>query len=308
VFAAPPARRYTVADSPVRWYHGAKGGLVMRSSWGGDNGFSAGGWVPFSFQSVPAVRGLIVATVVVFLAYFFAGLNAGLVIHWLEFSSGPGDLAWLYRPWTWFTSAFVETSPLSLLFHAYWLYSFGGMLERSWGSRNFLALFFAFAAIGVLVFIPASLLLGKSVTWGGLDLVLAAVTVAWAALDPELDICFWFIPMKAKTLAALFVLLVFFSVGLSYRDPVLAFFTLAAPAAAWYYVRKMPRLNLGSPFGGQRAPRREPLLREPLLREDPPRERVTRRNPLRRRQEQQEIERLRKLLGEDDDGDRATRH
>lgn len=277
----------------------------MRSTWGGGGGAS---WMGSGFYGIPVVRALVIAAVVTFLAYFFVGQAGGPVAPWLAFST-EGGLGWL-RAWTWLTYPFVEVSPLSLLLQGYWLWVVGGMLERSWGWRRFLPFFFALTAISCIVFVPAFYLLGRPVTLWGLMLVNSGLTVTWAALDPELELNFYgVLPVKLKALALVDVLLVYFGFGLNHSDPVLALFTLAAPAAGWLYIRKLPAWTAGSPFGAARRPSRGPNFREPLLREEPPRrEQAGRRNPLRKRQEQEEIARLRKLLGDDDDGDRPLRH
>lgn len=280
----------------------------MRSNWGGNSGYTGGSWLPFSWHAIPVTRALLFSTVGIFLLFFFTGQFAGPVWQWLPFQTG--GLEWLTRPWTWVTYAFLETPSLWVLITLYVLYSMGGMLERSWGSRNYALLFFAFTAIGALAFVPASYLFGKPVLLHGLSLPLMALVTAWAALDPELEISFWGVPMKAKLLAAIWVALNYFNFGLQYRDPLFAIFSVAPAAAAWFYVRKMPRLNMGfrapgqSAYGGSRSS----SYREPLLRDEPrpprgaEREQVKRGfNPLRKRQEQLEIERLRKLLGDDDD-------
>jgi len=267
----------------------------MRREWGGSRRYSGGSWLPFTWDGIPVTRGILIATVATFLLFFFTGQSGGPIGEWVPFRSN--GLDWLTRPWSWFTYPFLEMPSLWILLTLYVTYSLGGMLERSWGSRNFAALFFAFTAICALAFVPAAYLFHAPVTLVGLGLPLACLITAWAALDPELESCYWGVPVKAKLIAAVIVALNYFSFGMSH-GPLFALFVLAGPAAAWFYVRKMPRLNLG--FRAPAPPRR----REPLLREEPmgaERERVTGFNPLRKRQEQLEIERLRKLLGDDDD-------
>lgn len=257
----------------------------MRGSSGG------GSWLPFRLDSVPVVRGILVAVVASFLVFFFARS----AVLWMPFRAD----AWT-RPWTWFTYAVLETDPIGVLFQGFWLYVVGGMLERAWGSRNFLAIFLAFTAIAALAFVPAYYLLGTPVQLAGLVLPLSALTVAWAALDPELEVLLWgVLPLKAKLIALLDVLLVYFFFGFAY-GPVAALFTLAGPAAAFYYVRKMPRLDLSWSVPSVRRRARRPA------RETPPRERLPGGIP-RSRREQEELARLRKLLGEDDEGDRMPR-
>jgi len=258
--------------------------------------------VPFSLRSIPVVRTLLGATLATFLLYFFT-YNSGA--GWSAFVRFATDGAqWLVQPWTWFTYPFLVTSPLALLLQGYWLYVVGGTLERSWGSRNFGVLFFAFCAIGALGLVPAHYLtpyiLGtaRPLMLAGLMLPNTALTVAWAALDPELELSFWgIIPVRLKWLALASVLILYFSMGFAIT-PIPALFSLVSPAAAWYYVRKMPRLNIG--FRAARPQQR------PAPRRQAPRESVSGFDPLRRRREQAEIERLKRLLGEDDD-DRPTR-
>ena len=269
----------------------------MRRSWGDDSGgryYEGGRWLPFNWQSIPVTRTLLFATVATFLLFFFTGQSSGPIGTWIPFVSQ----AWYLRPWTWFTYPFLELPSFWILITLYVLYSMGGMLERSWASANFAALFFAFTGVGALGFVPAYYLLGKPVVLVGLSLPLVALITAWAAMEPELEVSFWGIIVKAKFLAAVWVALIYFQMGMAY-DPITALFSLAAPAAAFFYVRKLPRLNLDVRF---RPARREPLLREDRpRRERPPRESVPGQNPLRRRQEREEMERLRRLLGDDDD-------
>ena len=252
------------------------------------------------------MRGFLIAALTLFLLYFFVFPFREPIGEWLAFRArGYSGFDWALRPWTWVTYPFLLLSPLALLFGGYWLYIVGGVLERSWGSVNFLVIFAALSVVAALGFMPAAYIFQLEVGLAGMWLPLTALLVAWATMDPEQPISFWFIPMKLKTLAVLDVLLVYFFYGFSFGPvgPVAALFALVAPAAAWYYVRKMPRLDIG--FRAARPSRPNPRR---LLREEPPsRERASGFNPLRRRQEQEEIARLRKLLGDDDDWS-TTRH
>ena len=276
----------------------------MRRTWSDSSGgYQGGSWLPFNWYSIPVTRALLFATVGVFILFFFTGQLQGPIWSWIPFRAADGY--WYLRPWTWLTYPFLELPSLFILLTLYLLYSMGGMLERSWGSLNFAALFFAFTAVGELAFLVLVYLLGKPQMPPvfGLTLPLTALISAWAALDPELELNYWGVVVKAKFFGAVAVVMSYFSYGLNYQDPILALFALAPPAAAWFYVRKMRRLNLS---GSMRSPYLGPDLRDSpprqprRPREDAP-ERVKGFNPLRRRQEQQEMERLRKLLGDDDD-------
>lgn len=276
----------------------------MRSTWGGST-FEGGGsrqWLPFSLSGLPVVKTVLLAWTIVFLLYFLARTS----VTWMAFSAGPD---WYLRPWSLITYPLLMTGLLALLLEGFWFFVVGGNLERSWGSVNFAVLLLVFSLLASAAFVPAYYLLGSGVLLAGPELMLAALTVAWAALDPEMEVrLYGCIPVKAKLIALLSVLFAYFNIGFAY-GPLMGFFALVSPAAAFYYVRKMPRLSVGfrAPRRGDRwAPDLGPG--RPSRARPEPRERVNKGfNPLRRRQEQAEIERLKKLLGDDDD-DRPVRN
>jgi len=278
----------------------------MRPNWedGRERRYEGGAWLPFNWAAIPVTRALLFGTVGAFLLVFFTGGLAGPVGRRLVFQSGD----WWLQPWSVLTYAFLEQPDIWLVVTLYVLYRYGGSLERAWGSVNFLVLFLGFTAIGALAFVPAALLLGEAVILVGLGVVLTALVTAWAAMDPELEVSVFGLVVKAKFIAAVWVALSYFRFGSLY-GPVMALFILAAPAAAFFYVRKLPRLNLSGPRPGSTRREFDPDRWAPDLREDPlPRRRGERPeqirsgfDPLRKRREQQEIERLRRLLGEDDD-------
>lgn len=269
----------------------------MRS---GGGSMGAGSLMPFGLDSIPVVRGLLAALVILFLIFFLAADFRGTLANLLAFrTGGSGDWSWLTRPWALLTYPLLVGGPIELLLGGYWLYIVGGSLERSWGSRNFGALFAAFTAIGALGLLAASQIFDLPIFLLGLFLPLAAVTVAWAALDPELPILVWgLLPVKLKWIGVITVALLYFNYGFSMGrfGPIAALFALCAPAAAWIYVRKLPRLNIGF-----RAPR--PRGRsgfEGLLKDPHPEARRKPRSPAERLREREETERLRRLLGDNE--------
>ena len=279
----------------------------MRSNWddGRKRRYRSGSpWLPFDWSSIPVTRGILIAALATFLTFFFTGQMGGIVWQLVPF-----QVTQWYKAWTWFTYPFLEIPSLFTIFTVLILYQIGGSLERSWGSLNYLVLFLAVSALSALAFVPATLLLNRPMLpLLGFDLPLVAMVTAWAALDPDLKVCYWGLQVRAKTIALIFAFLIYVQIGMALNDPLIAAFCFVGPLLAFLYVRKMPRLNLGRPsFSLPRRPRTERpprLMREEFMDEDdlPGRERVpgSSRNPLRRRQEQMEIERLKKLLGEDD--------
>lgn len=247
---------------------------------------------------------MLIAAACTFLAIFLSG-GPGSASWWqwlIVQVGGRGDLGWLVRPWSWLTYPLVTVDFIRLLFGCLWFYWCGGTLERAWGSRNFAVLLAAFTVISVFGLAIGSFLFDTPATLAGFLLPTASLIVAWAAMDPDEEIRFYGIfPVKLKFLALIDVLIVYFSYGMG--QPLFGFFALLGPLAAYLYVRKMPRLNLSLdlPFRSRRQPARQPYLRMP----EEDRERVSGFDPLRKRREQEEIARLRRLLGEDDD-DRPT--
>lgn len=294
----------------------------MRPTWGGSERRGGGSPFSISWYAIPVTRFLLFSMVALFFAYYMLDQQRSPIWSWLPFvARGSGDLTWAWQAWRWVTYTLLEFD-VWILISLYILYSIGGMLERSWGSVNFAVLYAAFSAIGAVALGAGSVLLNHPILLLGPSITLTALVTAWAALDPELDVTFFGAPLKAKVIAYIWIGLMVYRF-LMMGGIFLAVFALAAPAAAFFYVRKMPRLNLS--LGGRRDSWRPGLREEPRdrwapdLREDrddrptheprspEDRERVGGFNPLRKRQEQIEIERLRKLLGEDDDGKPAGR-
>lgn len=138
------------------------------------------------------------------------------------------------RPWTALTYPLVGSgSIIGVLLGAYAFWLLGGSLERAWGARDyvvFLTLVTLATALGVWA---GAALLGEIVFLAGLWFPLAAVTVAWSAINPyERLLVYFAIPVEGRWLGVLAAVLVFFS----FRFP-LGLFALAGCGAAWWYAR-----------------------------------------------------------------------
>lgn len=194
-------------------------------------------------------------------------------------------------PWTLFTYPLVGYYDiLSMLFSMYWLWVAGGSLERSWGSRVFGIFFFAMSAISALGLFAGGLLGSVLTSAMGLWLPLAGVTVAFAMLDPEQQILFFFvIPMKLKYLALFDVVIVLISYG--QQSIVLGIFALAGCAFSYWYV------IYGRNMGSRSASRRDRGRAVRLYRR---RSLLDSLNPFRRIKEYRERKRLRDFLNKSD--------
>jgi len=159
-------------------------------------------------------------------------------------------------PWTLLTYALLGSrdGPISLLFAGYWLWIAGGSLERSWGSTRFALYFFTTCAISALGIFAGALVTHDSAVLAGLWLPLAGVTVAFAMLNPEQQILFFFIiPLKLKYLALLDVGIVLVAYGRA--NPLLGVMALAGCAYSYWYVRGRHAL------AWNRGPRRAEVVR-----------------------------------------------
>ena len=135
--------------------------------------------------------------------------------------------------WSLLTYPLIGTSIIWVLLGGYMMWMFGGSLERAWGVVGyirFLVLVTLGTALGLWL---GARLLGRPTFLAGLALPLAAVTVAWAAINPSERLLLYFVlPIEARWLAIGVAVLVFFS----FPFP-LGFFALAGCAIAWWYVR-----------------------------------------------------------------------
>ena len=182
----------------------------------------------------PATKLIILANVVSFVICLITdGIRVSSLAQFLSFT----PQAYLSQPWTIFTYPLVtppsyQNSVFGLIFAAYWLWIVGGSLERGWGTRIYAWFFFLVSAITALGLLAGYYVTGAQVGLFGLLMPVAAVTIAWATLNPEQQMMFWFvIPLKAKYLAWLTVVLVL----LNHRWP-LGIFALAGCLASWRYV------------------------------------------------------------------------
>lgn len=181
---------------------------------------------------IPVVKLLIVVNILTFL--LDALLHIGQLLHYLAFTT----VEVISMPWTLFTYPLLGAGAgvISLLFSAYWLWWAGGSLERSWGSRTFALYFFLTSAATALALFVGTLLTHIPVSLIGLWLPIAGVTVAFAMINPEQQILFFFIiPLKLKYLALIDAVIVLVSYGS--MNPLLGLLALTGCAISYRYVR-----------------------------------------------------------------------
>ena len=161
---------------------------------------------------IPVTKLLIAANVITFFAVGLSVYARTNLPSLLEFSPASA----LIQPWAAFTYPLLglSGSPIYLLCAGYWLWIAGGSLERSLGSIRFAIYFFGMSAISAAGLFIGYKLTGISIAISSLWLPLAGITMAFAMMNPEQQILFFFIiPMKLKYLALLDVVIVLVSFG-----------------------------------------------------------------------------------------------
>jgi len=234
------------ARDPSIWEFGAAEKVIMRDS----SHYSERARYWLFADRIPVTKSVIISGVVTFLFITFGADSLAALL-------GYSSRSLLLLPWTAVTYPLVgDYSPISLLFASYWMWVAGGSLERSWGSRVFGIYFFVISAITALALYAAAVMTGVPTSLAGLWLPLAGVTVAFAMMNPEQQILFFFIiPMKLKYLAVLDVALVL--VSYARPNPLLGVFALAGCAISYWYVTQGGSLG----FPSRRRPRQGDVVR-----------------------------------------------
>jgi len=193
--------------------------------------------------SCPVTWSVIGAHTLTFVAGFVGGGSL-----WIPFVLRTNAV--LEAPWSLLTYPLIGVGIVWVLLGGYMMWLFGGSLERAWGVAGyirFLILVTLATAAGMWL---GATLLGRSAALAGLSLPLAAVTVAWAAINPAERLLLYFVlPIESRWLAIGVAVLVFFS----FPFPM-GLFALAGCAVAWWYVRTGRYVLSGGP--ASRRPRR----------------------------------------------------
>lgn len=195
-------------------------------------------------------------------------LLALAIVFWLVLwllSGGPGAMALaeqllfdsetaVARPWTFFTYTLVHIGVGTILFAALGLYFFATSLERTWGTKRFLAGFLVITCLTSVSTLIGAMVLGRPYQLGSMAMPVACVIVAWATHNPNATVLLWFVlPLKAAWIG--WITFVLTLVGFSYTYPAMAGFLLAPFVLTWAY--SSGRLVRRSPKPKQRMGREE---------------------------------------------------
>jgi membrane associated rhomboid family serine protease len=198
---------------------------------------------------IPVTLSLLAANILTFL--LVAGLPRVGLWQYLVFDTR----SWPQYFWTFLTWPLVGAGhPLNLVFAMGWFYTFGGSLERSWGSRVFGNCVLVTAALTSLTVWIGSFVAGTGMLVG-LWVLSGAAAVAWALINRREVINFWMLPIPAPAFVFLGCIIAWYDAGAA----LIGVFALSGCAAAWWYVTQgrygnYPGSGYSSGRGGQRRP------------------------------------------------------
>jgi membrane associated rhomboid family serine protease len=153
----------------------------------------------------PVTQSLLIANVAVFLLQYAGGLP---LIEW--FALWPGQN---FQPWQLVTYAFLHGGIAHIFFNMFGLYMFGSDIERLFGSRFYLAYYFASVVAAALCHLGVTALMGAppapmlGASGGIYGLLLA---FGWYFPQRRVVLLFPPIPMSARTFVVVFAALELF--------------------------------------------------------------------------------------------------
>jgi membrane associated rhomboid family serine protease len=191
----------------------------------------------------PGVRTLLIANAATYVLFNLVLASTYPVItDWLGLSSRHVLHG---RVWQLVTYLFLHGTFMHLLLNMFYLYMFGGIVERAWGTDRFLRYFFI---TGVGAGIVWTLLrFNSDVPTIGASGSVYAVLLAFGVLFPNSTVLFMFLfPMRAKWLVALFIGIEVIYLVNSANDGVAHLIHLAGAAIGYYDIRR--GIRFGSPI------------------------------------------------------------
>ena len=189
------------------------------------------------FREIPVTKAIILLWAINFLLVFVGAP----IDFWLAFD----PVRWPNAITGLVTYPLMVGGIIGLLINGLMLYMFGGSLERSWGARAYVLFLLAVDIVAALCWFGGLWLFGEPMAVTGTLsawMMLAAVIVAWAWLNPDETIMFWFVlPLQARWIGWLTIVLLNFSYASQAAVSgiariLLGFFALGGVGTAWAYV------------------------------------------------------------------------
>ncbi|MDR0306644.1 MAG: rhomboid family intramembrane serine protease [Chitinispirillales bacterium] len=201
-------------------------------------GYSGSGY----FNISPAVKGLIIANVVLFIFQMLPRVGP-FVTAWGALS--PIDTFLHMQFWRLFSYMFLHSTQqlFHILFNMLALWWFGAELEEIWGRRKFLTFYFI-CGVGAGLFSILNLITNPYVLVIGASGAVLGVLTAYAHYYPNRQVLLFFIiPVKVRTLVIGYAVLSVFMVSFQAGGTISHLTHLGGIAVAWVYLRYASRVE-----------------------------------------------------------------
>jgi membrane associated rhomboid family serine protease len=155
-----------------------------------------------NFALPPFTRGvkwLLIATVALSILVPISGAFGETLARMFAFIPGALLHGYVWQP---FTYTFLNPDPLGIIFAALGLWLLGGSLEAMWGTRRFVAFYFATSVAAALATFVVGLFFTRVAQYPyfGNFVVLEALAAAFAVTLPSARIFLYFVPIEARLL------------------------------------------------------------------------------------------------------------
>lgn len=180
----------------------------------------------------PVTRNLVIANIAIFLVEMAVG-DAAIE----PFALWP--LGAQFAPWQLVTYAFLHGSLLHLAFNMFALYMFGGALERVFGTRRYLTLYFVSVLSAAATQLAVAMLSGAIYPTIGASGGVFGLLLAYGMYFPHNRVMLLFppIPMPARTFVVLYAVLELFLGVTGSQEGVAHFAHLGGMIGAWLLLR-----------------------------------------------------------------------
>lgn len=208
--------------------------------------------IGFGSPATPAVKNLILANIIVFVAQFFLQAVTAFRIE-LVFGLVPALVLQKFMIWQVFTYMFMHGGVFHILFNMFALYIFGCEIERRWGSKDFYIYYFV-TGIGAglfnIMFEPSS-----TIPIVGASGAVYGLLLAFGLLFPDRMIYIYFLfPIRARYFVLIFGAIAFMSAFSARSDGIAHFAHLGGMVVGYLFLKMDWRLEgllerFGSRFG-----------------------------------------------------------
>lgn len=204
----------------------------------------------YKYGELNVLEKIIAINIIIFIASFFLKPFMPLFFEWLEL---PSDFyAFLVKPWTIITYAFLHYKPLHILFNMIWLYFLGRFFINVFNSKTALNIYFLGAIFGGLFYLLGSNIFPeyfKSTSVVGASGAVRALLIFLCAYMPDKDIQIINFNLKLWWIGA--VLVLFDVIGLNGLNAGGSLAHLGGAFLGYLYAKQLSKgKDIGKGFEG----------------------------------------------------------